>query len=433
MAGEAGVVVAGGGLAGLVASIYAARAGASVRLYERVSTLGGRARTREEHGFHFNMGPQALYGGGEGGEVLRELGIAPAGTTPPTSGNLALFEGRPYTLPAGVTSLLATRLLGAREKLEAGLLLARLPRRDFAADDAVPLGRVIEREVRSARVRALFEAIARLTSYAHDPERVSAGATLRQMLLAQTGGVLYLDGGWQSLVDALAAVARRSGVKIETGVSVESVEQDEAVRGVRLREGDMIAARAVVLTGGPGEASRVLPGDPALVEWDRRSIPVRLASLDLGLAELPRPAARFALGIDEPTYFSVHSGFASLAPPGGAMLHVSRYLAPDEQPERAEVEGQLEALLDTLQPGWRAHVVVRHFIPGLPVSHALVRAADGGLAGRPGPALDNRPGVFVAGDWVGPRGMLSDACFASGREAGRAAAAVALGGVSGSP
>jgi hypothetical protein len=33
------------------------------------------------------------------------------------------------------------------------------------------------------------------------------------------------------------------------------------------------------------------------------------------------------------------------------------------------------------------------------------------------------PGLFVAGDWVGSEGLLADAVFASGRAAGRAAAA----------
>jgi hypothetical protein len=32
------------------------------------------------------------------------------------------------------------------------------------------------------------------------------------------------------------------------------------------------------------------------------------------------------------------------------------------------------------------------------------------------------PGLFVAGDWVGPEGMLTDAVFASARAAGLAAA-----------
>jgi pyruvate/2-oxoglutarate dehydrogenase complex dihydrolipoamide dehydrogenase (E3) component len=32
------------------------------------------------------------------------------------------------------------------------------------------------------------------------------------------------------------------------------------------------------------------------------------------------------------------------------------------------------------------------------------------------------PGIHVAGDWVGPRGMLADAALASAAAAGRAAA-----------
>jgi len=46
------------------------------------------------------------------------------------------------------------------------------------------------------------------------------------------------------------------------------------------------------------------------------------------------------------------------------------------------------------------------------------------VAGRPPVAVPGRPGVHVAGDWVGPRGLLADAALSSGAEAGRAAAGV---------
>ena len=36
-------------------------------------------------------------------------------------------------------------------------------------------------------------------------------------------------------------------------------------------------------------------------------------------------------------------------------------------------------------------------------------------------AVPDRPGLFVAGDWVGPVGMLADAAVASGYEAARQA------------
>ena len=45
-----------------------------------------------------------------------------------------------------------------------------------------------------------------------------------------------------------------------------------------------------------------------------------------------------------------------------------------------------------------------------------------GFAGRPPVTVPDRRGLFVAGDWVGPEGLLTDAVMASGRAAGRAAA-----------
>jgi hypothetical protein len=51
---------------------------------------------------------------------------------------------------------------------------------------------------------------------------------------------------------------------------------------------------------------------------------------------------------------------------------------------------------------------------------------ESGLAGRAPVAVRGAPGVYVAGDWAGPRGWLSDASLASGEQAGRLAAGAAL-------
>ncbi|WP_128477816.1 NAD(P)/FAD-dependent oxidoreductase [Halorussus pelagicus] len=55
------VVVAGGGLAGLVAARRLADAGADVRLYERHHDLGGRVRSLRRDGFVFDRGFQVLF------------------------------------------------------------------------------------------------------------------------------------------------------------------------------------------------------------------------------------------------------------------------------------------------------------------------------------------------------------------------------------
>ncbi|MEJ7719336.1 MAG: FAD/NAD(P)-binding protein [Ilumatobacteraceae bacterium] len=58
-------IVVGGGLAGLTAAATLARDGRSVVVIEGASQLGGRARTRHHDGFDLNLGPHALYIGGE--------------------------------------------------------------------------------------------------------------------------------------------------------------------------------------------------------------------------------------------------------------------------------------------------------------------------------------------------------------------------------
>jgi phytoene dehydrogenase-like protein len=140
--------------------------------------------------------------------------------------------------------------------------------------------------------------------------------------------------------------------------------------------------------------------------------------MEVALDRLPAPKALVGLGIDRPLYASVHSAVADLAPKGHALIHLARYGGTRGRDPRT-VAAELETLLDLLQPGWRDHVVEKRFLPELIVSNALVTAETGGRAGRPGPAVPDIPGLFVAGDWVGPEGMLADAALASARRAAR--------------
>jgi phytoene dehydrogenase-like protein len=175
----------------------------------------------------------------------------------------------------------------------------------------------------------------------------------------------------------------------------------------------------VIITGSPSEAAALVQGHAKslMQQWTAAAVPVKAACLDVGLSWLPQPRARFALGIDQPLYLSVHSAVAQLAPPHSAVIHVAKYLPSSPASDAKADERELEALLDLVQPGWREVLVERRFLPRLTVSHALVPAAEGGLNGRPGPAVPGVQNLYIAGDWVGPEGMLADASFASAKQA----------------
>jgi phytoene dehydrogenase-like protein len=417
--GSLDVAIVGGGLGGLAAATLLARAGRGVTLFEKARDLGGRATTRERAGFRFNLGPHALYRGGAGVKLLRDLGVEFSGGMPKPSGGFALDRGSLQTLPGGFVSLLTTRLLPLPAKVETARLLAGLARIDARAVASVPLGEWLETTVAQPATRRLLRALVRLATYADDPERQSAGAAIAQLQSAVAQNVLYLDGGWQTLVDGLRAAGTRAGARLVTGTRVVAVEHDGSVRAVRLADGTRLAAAAAIIAAGPHEALALVEhGDRTpLAGWAADAIPIEAACFDVALERLPRPRATFALGIDRPLYCSVHSAVAKLAPDGAATVQLAKYLGPAGSVDPAGDERELETLLDRVQPGWRGVMRERRWLPRMVVSSALVTARAGGTAGRPGPAVPGVRNLHVVGDWTGPDGMLADASLASARRA----------------
>ena len=300
-----------------------------------------------------------------------------------------------------------------------GRIFATFPRQDARAHANVSLEEWLGSKVSRPEVRGLFRALVRLATYTNDPERLSAGVAIAQLQMALKG-VLYLDRGWQSLVDGLRRTAEEAGAVIETSAPVVAIEHSGATKTVRLDGDNSYEAASVVIATPPKTAAELLgaAGDQ-LLAWSESAGPVRVATLDIGLSETPRPDARFVLAIDQPLYLSIHSGVSDVAPAGGTMLHVAKYLG-DDASSADEVERELEALLDLAQPGWRDVVVERRFLPNLIAVNALTTAQDGGLEGRPDIAT-SMPGVYLAGDWVGSEGWLADASLASAQRAATAA------------
>lgn len=386
-------VVIGGGLAGLTAANALAGEGHRVTLLEQSKHLGGRAQTQRQAGFLLNLGPHALYKGGVTAQTFSAWKIPFTGNLPPT-GSQAFFvrEGQTYPLVRDLGKLMTTRLFSVREKIEAGKFFGQLTsgQADFPQQS---MHDWISRRVSSERVYDFASAIIRTGTYAADMTSLSAAASLQQIALALKDNVMYLDGGWQTLVDGLEARARTLGVEIRCEQQIRHVNE--------------IDAHGIVLAVGPASVEK-LTG----ITLPKRK-PLRMATLDLGLDRLPENAARVAFGLGSPLYYSVHSESARLAPEGGAMVHVAKYLDNAEQ-DAAQVREELEDFMTLLMPEWRRYAKVARFLPNLTVA-PMVPAPEG----RPDVDVVGRENVTVAGDWVGPEGMLADAAVASALRAAR--------------
>jgi phytoene dehydrogenase-like protein len=414
------VIVVGGGMAGLSAAALAARQGGAVTVFEGGKEVGGRARTQDRGGFLFNQGAHALYTGGAAGRVLQALEVPWSGGDPAGVGSsLAWVGGALHPLPVDAASTLRTSLLGFRDRVELGRLLMSLPFLRPARYGHVSLAQWLDARVDRPVVRALLEAMVRLTTYGGEPERMSADTALGQLLLAAKGGVRYLHGGWQTLVDGAYAAARQSGVQVALGASVERVIPGEAGVTVVRSDGTEHGAQAVILAVPPDVARRVLPQGTLDV---RGLSPVRAACLEVAFDGAPDTDRTFALGLDAPYYASMHSRVARLAPAGGALLHAAKYLGTGEgagPQDRADIE----AFVDDVFPGWRGRVRDARFLPAMVVHHALPSASSGGLGGRPEVRVSGAPGVYLAGDWVGSEGLLLDCALASAEQAAQGAVA----------
>lgn len=410
------VVIVGGGLAGLAAATYLARAGYDVSLFEQSSEYGGLARTQNHEGFYFNQGPHALYLTGKGIEVLRELEI-PFSEKKANATFQAIKNKKRTLFPVSEKTIKESELLSKSGKNALAKFYGTLSSIDTTAIQNVTVTDWLNENVVEPDAISFIQTMIQLATYANDPQIQSAGTALIQLQIG-FNGVIYLDKGWQTLVDGLAQKARSFGAKIISNKKVIAVEFDDAAKGITLSDGNKIEASIVILATPPLVASKLLGNKiPQIEKFANSAISVKAASLDVALSSLPNPENHFALGIDSPLYFSVHSLFGELAPKDAALIHISKYLSSSNQQNPKEIESELEQILEIMQPNWRKHLVKKRFLPNMTVANAVLTASQNGFDGRPSPKVEGVKNLYVTGDWVGQEGWLSDASLASAKQA----------------
>ncbi|PGM87528.1 phytoene desaturase family protein [Bacillus cereus] len=410
------VAIVGGGLAGLTASIYLAKEGRKVVVLEKSSRFGGRAMTINKNGIYMNLGAHALYRGGEAFLTFNELGINLTGGMPSTKAH-GIWKDDVYTIPTDFRSILSTPLLSWSAKIQFSRLMIHLGKLDINMIPKMSLSVWAEKEIQDPTVRNMFYALCRTTTYTYAPTMQLASSVLKQIQLSMKEGVFYVDGGWETIITKLRDIANNVGVQFLASKHVLEVEHCEGVQKIRCLDDEVFEVDAVVVTIPPKEACKIIKGaeGTSLQKWSGKSIQVTVAALDIGLKRLPNPLHHFALGLDQPIFFTNQSRAAKLSEDGSIVVSLIKYHNPlVELNYFADDKDQLEKTMELLHPNWKREVVVKQYLPKITVVHDFSHI---GRVENPGPNIPEMPGVYVAGDWAGHDELLADAAVASGKRA----------------
>lgn len=425
------IVIIGGGLAGLTAAVYLSQKGKNVTIIERSTEIGGRARTTVKDGFYFNQGPHALYADGIGPKVLDELNVRYNGKKVDSSNYFITKNGKIHPLPIKLSQLLKTKLLkGLTSKFETIAFFAKLNKMDLDKLDKINFQEWLDNNFKNSDSKDFIKMLGRIATYTYNAENVTAKLALNQIKIAVAGGVIYIDEGWQTLVDQLSNIAKRNGVKFVYGKNVVSIRQRYDTNGtnrqplwkITLSDNTALSYHYVIIATNPSHVYSLLRTstliDPTFLDQlEKINRPARVATLDLALTGLPNPKVYGAYGLDNPLYLSLHSAFAKLSADGhGVLFHAMKYLDSSVVPNPVQDKMELEALLDKVQSGWRELVVRQRFLPSMIASNSFLdHDSKGFMKNRPDikvPGVDN---LYIIGDWVGPDGMLADTSFSSAK------------------
>jgi len=276
------VIVVGAGVGGLSAAIRLAARGIDVQIVERAAAIGGKLRAQTVADHPVDAGPtvftmrwvfEELFAAA-GAQLQDHLALTPATVL----ARHAWRDGRPFDLCADLETTVDAigRFAGATEAqgyldfcrraqdiyrtLESTYLRAQRTNvaglvwrgglRGLPALARIsPFARLwgaLGQHFRDPRLRQLF---GRYATYCGSSPFL-APATLMLVAHVEREGVWMVEGGMRRIADVLLALAQRHGVRLRLGTDVAEIlcHQGRA-SGVRLRDGETLAADAVVFNG----------------------------------------------------------------------------------------------------------------------------------------------------------------------------------------
>jgi oxygen-dependent protoporphyrinogen oxidase len=315
---EVGVVVAGGGIAGLAAALQLQLAGEDVLVIDASDRPGGVMRTDHVSGYVIERGPNTTHIKAPMLELLRMLGADKSllAAQPASRSRLIYHDGQLVPVPMSPLGLLRTPLLGAGGKLR--LLAEPFIRRANASDESVAefIGRRLGAQVVEGLVGPFLTGV-----YAGDERELGAEAVFPSLVemerksgsifIGAFAGLLRRRGGLRgsySAAEGLGPFARALAERL-----VEPIALENRVMGVR-RDGD----RWLVRTSSAAGESRVRARKVVLaVPADQAADILRGVSSDLSeeLAAIEyAPIVGIPLGVDPGAVREKIEGFGFLVP-----------------------------------------------------------------------------------------------------------------------
>ncbi|MFL6309762.1 MAG: hypothetical protein ACJ70T_07170 [Nitrososphaera sp.] len=176
---------------------------------------------------------------------------------------------------------------------------------DFSQLEGVTVQEWLDKNIQDKNLAEIIKTIVRLNTYSNDPDIQGVGSALRQLYLASLGGAMYLDGGWQTLVDGLLAAAKYSSEYCH-GEKATRIKRTDSEWQVTLSDNTQVSAKIVVIAAGTKDAYNLFQDNERpeiLSKTVKEARPVHVACLDVALSSLPYKDALFALGVDRPLYF----------------------------------------------------------------------------------------------------------------------------------
>lgn len=414
---EYDVAIIGGGISGLAASIYIARAGYSVILLEKSNQIGGRGLTVKKEKAMLNLGVHAFYQGGAGEAVLKELGISLKGSNPPASA-IGVWKNKIYPIPTGPIQLLSDNLFSIRGKMDLTRLMLKLKKINTDKIGNISLKEWVEKEINDPLVRLLLFSICRSNSYVPYPDLHLAGPAIRQLQRTFGGKAFYISEGWGTLIDDLKEQAELAGVTFMNHRNVAEIKQEMKVHKINFTNGEALQVPCVLITAGLEETYNLVSDaqHTELAKWKRQARPVNAACLDLVLRKLPKPEANFIAGfwMDQPIFYNNPTSVTKMSEDGSVVIHLVKHLGTSKGNPQLDLR-QLEQAMDIVQPGWEKEEITRQFLPHMTVSHDFNSLDRHDFS--PGPSVAEFPGLYVAGDWTGRGELLVDASLGSARRA----------------